>query len=235
MESSPSNSASSSSPSPSFSSSSVNNNGNNTINTSDVTWRGMNLPFRLRSPLSLMLEYSGMMSSNREDSAPVAGASPPQLRPRPQVQSGSGSGCSGTGEVAIRIIGAGEQENNGVGLGSAAAASSSSSSSISPPIHMSELGTLGCDGMIGGNRSGVPRLNLNDPETRRLILLDQPVREVPISEVYGQRYDIQQAAKWMEQLLPFSLLLLVVFIRQHLQGTATTASAYALGLFVSDV
>lgn len=34
-----------------------------------------------------------------------------------------------------------------------------------------------------------------------------------------QRYDIQQVAGWIEQILPFSLLLLVVFIRQHLQGT----------------
>jgi E3 ubiquitin-protein ligase RNFT1 len=35
-----------------------------------------------------------------------------------------------------------------------------------------------------------------------------------------QRYDIQQVARWVEQILPFSLLLLVVFIRQHLQGGA---------------
>ncbi|KAK4358236.1 hypothetical protein RND71_023846 [Anisodus tanguticus] len=33
-----------------------------------------------------------------------------------------------------------------------------------------------------------------------------------------QRYDIQQVARWIEQFLPFTLLLLVVFIRQHLQG-----------------
>ncbi|CAN1333864.1 RING finger and transmembrane domain-containing protein 2 [Linum perenne] len=37
-----------------------------------------------------------------------------------------------------------------------------------------------------------------------------------------QRYDIQQAARWIEQVLPFSLLLLVVFIRQHLQGFFVT-------------
>ncbi|CAA6654573.1 unnamed protein product [Spirodela intermedia] len=37
-----------------------------------------------------------------------------------------------------------------------------------------------------------------------------------------QRYDIQQAARWIEQILPFSLLLLVVFIRQHLQGFFVT-------------
>ncbi|XP_062206731.1 uncharacterized protein LOC133883150 [Phragmites australis] len=37
-----------------------------------------------------------------------------------------------------------------------------------------------------------------------------------------QRYDIQQVARWVEQILPFSLLLLVVFIRQHLQGFFVT-------------
>lgn len=33
-----------------------------------------------------------------------------------------------------------------------------------------------------------------------------------------QRYDVHHVARWIEQILPFSLLLLVVFIRQHLQG-----------------
>ncbi|OIT03705.1 PREDICTED: RING finger and transmembrane domain-containing protein 2-like [Nicotiana attenuata] len=37
-----------------------------------------------------------------------------------------------------------------------------------------------------------------------------------------QRYDIQQAARLIEQILPFSLLLVVVFIRQHLQGFFVT-------------
>ncbi|KAL6179023.1 hypothetical protein ACLB2K_050539 [Fragaria x ananassa] len=39
-----------------------------------------------------------------------------------------------------------------------------------------------------------------------------------------QRYDIQQVARWIEQVLPFLLLLLVVFIRQHLQGTSFVTS-----------
>jgi E3 ubiquitin-protein ligase RNFT1 len=39
-----------------------------------------------------------------------------------------------------------------------------------------------------------------------------------------QRYDIQQVARWVEQILPFSLLLLVVFIRQHLQGVPHLSS-----------
>jgi hypothetical protein len=37
-----------------------------------------------------------------------------------------------------------------------------------------------------------------------------------------QRYDIQQVASWIEQILPFSLLLLIVFVRQHLQGFFVT-------------
>ena len=34
----------------------------------------------------------------------------------------------------------------------------------------------------------------------------------------SSRYDIQNLAKWVEEILPYSLLLLVVFIRQHLKG-----------------
>ncbi|XP_076953610.1 uncharacterized protein LOC143627733 [Bidens hawaiensis] len=37
-----------------------------------------------------------------------------------------------------------------------------------------------------------------------------------------QRYDLQQVSRWIEQILPFSLLLIVVFIRQHLQGFFVT-------------
>uniref|UniRef100_A0A6N2LYC1 RING-type domain-containing protein n=1 Tax=Salix viminalis TaxID=40686 RepID=A0A6N2LYC1_SALVM len=34
----------------------------------------------------------------------------------------------------------------------------------------------------------------------------------------SERYDIQNLARWIEHVLPFSLLLLLVFVRQHLQG-----------------
>lgn len=33
-----------------------------------------------------------------------------------------------------------------------------------------------------------------------------------------QIYDIQNLARWIEHVHPFSLLLLLVFVRQHLQG-----------------
>ncbi|GER50868.1 RING/U-box superfamily protein [Striga asiatica] len=48
-----------------------------------------------------------------------------------------------------------------------------------------------------------------------------------------QRYDIQQAARWLEQILPFSLLLLIVFIRQHLRGFVITIFS-TIVLYKSD-
>ncbi|KAK9159357.1 hypothetical protein Scep_005931 [Stephania cephalantha] len=50
-----------------------------------------------------------------------------------------------------------------------------------------------------------------------------------------QRYDIQQVARWIEQVLPFSLLLLVVFIRQHLQGFFVTIWIAAVMFKSNDI
>ncbi|GAV74670.1 LOW QUALITY PROTEIN: hypothetical protein CFOL_v3_18151 [Cephalotus follicularis] len=51
-----------------------------------------------------------------------------------------------------------------------------------------------------------------------------------------QRYDIQQATRWIKQVLPFSLLLLVVFIRQHLQVTGFFVSLWiVVVMFKSNV
>lgn len=50
-----------------------------------------------------------------------------------------------------------------------------------------------------------------------------------------QRYDIQQVARWVEQILPFSLLLLVVFIRQHLQGFFVTIWIAAVMFKSNDI
>nr|XP_011470999.1 PREDICTED: uncharacterized protein LOC105353484 [Fragaria vesca subsp. vesca] len=55
------------------------------------------------------------------------------------------------------------------------------------------------------------------PKNMRPGRVGMPWRRIRGISAY-QRYDIQQVARWIEQVLPFSLLLLVVFIRQHLQG-----------------
>ncbi|KAK9063307.1 hypothetical protein SSX86_017177 [Deinandra increscens subsp. villosa] len=50
-----------------------------------------------------------------------------------------------------------------------------------------------------------------------------------------QRYDMQQISRWIEQILPFSLLLLIVFIRQHLQGFFVTIYVTAFMYKSNDI
>lgn len=50
-----------------------------------------------------------------------------------------------------------------------------------------------------------------------------------------QRYDFQQLARWIEQVLPFSVLLLMVFIRQHLQGFLVTLWISAVMIKSNDL
>lgn len=50
-----------------------------------------------------------------------------------------------------------------------------------------------------------------------------------------QRYDLQQAARLIEQIIPFSLLLLLVFIRQHLQGFFVTIYITAFMFKSNDI
>lgn len=106
---------------------------------------------------------------------------------------------SGGGEVAIRIIGNEEQD--------AAAAESDIT------------GTAAQSEALGGGSASSPTGEGGESVTGGDAAASSPY----------QRYDIQQAARWIEQILPFSLLLLVVFIRQHLQGTTTLLS---LSLFL---
>ncbi|KAL3015022.1 hypothetical protein AAZX31_06G134300 [Glycine max] len=161
-----------------------------------VTWFGMSFPFR--SPLSLVMDYCA-----REDSAePVIII--PRTRPRFQAHAESASAsssdsdenaCNGAAEeVAIRIIGAGEQESG----------SSPSSSS------RGRGGEPGCEEAVVG-RSGM----LSSEARRRMA--EERVPLVSLDDGIGG-----QVAKWIEQILPFSLLLLIVFIRQHLQGFFVT-------------
>lgn len=119
---------------------------------------------------------------------------------------GINSNGGGGGEVAIRIIGNAEQDEVAESdiTGAAQTTEVPGSSSASPVG-----GGTGEGGeSVGGDAAAASR--------------DSPY----------QRYDIQQAARWIEQILPFSLLLLVVFIRQHLQGTLLTPLIYCLCFYI---
>jgi E3 ubiquitin-protein ligase RNFT1 len=218
---------SSSSPSLSSASSSSSFGGINTDdNNGGVTWYGMRLPVNpFLSPISFLLDYSGILRSSNDSEGMIVnnGVSGSELRS--QVDAGGAVAGSSAGEVAIRIIGAGENIHNQDG----------------------EVGYDDCGEELIGERSGMPGLGENDAEGRGGIEASEGVPLVSSSsssslagsgqvdgEAAGngtennrdssshQRYDIQLVAKWIEQILPFSLLLLVVFIRQHLQGIITS-------------
>ncbi|KAH9767629.1 RING-type domain-containing protein [Citrus sinensis] len=127
-----------------------------------------------RSPLSLLLEYSRVMSTSQEseqDRLMVNADS--EARGQTQLPNSALS----TGEVSIQII---RQEN-----GEATGAGEDN------------------EGNAIGEGETVP-LAASEGSTSR--------------EGSYQSYDIHQFARWVEQVLPFSLLLLVVFVRQHLQA-----------------
>ncbi|XP_019412727.1 PREDICTED: RING finger and transmembrane domain-containing protein 1-like [Lupinus angustifolius] len=129
----------------------------------------------LRSPLSALLEYSGILRHN-----PIPIPIPihvPNIRESAETTAGAGAGA---GEVSIRIIVPSDSE----------------------PHHHHH-----------NHHHHQPFSSLS-------------------SSSY-QRYDIQHAARCLEQILPFSLLFLLLFIRQHFQGFFVTIWIAAL-LFKSN-
>lgn len=191
------------------------------------------------SPLSTLLEYSGILRSrpNHPDSDSLLNSSGlsagyrdhshTTTRPDdsgPLAASAGGNGGIG-GEVSIRIIGAGEQENDRVGTSLPSpmigqAATTHNEVLIQPVPRTASAPSLTPALDVQGDSRTEPQsvnasLNAEAPD-------GAGVNHNRDSSY--QRYDIQQAARWIEQVLPFSLLLLVVFIRQHLQGIFFSSS-----------
>ncbi|CAL5390051.1 unnamed protein product [Camellia sinensis] len=181
----------------------------------------------LNSPLSTLLEYSGILRTR--SSHPESGRlinSGVSVGFQDHVNNDSAVPANG-GEVAIRIIGAGEQDHDRSGtvlpsstlaqmrevtaenqvyvqpIGRTASATSVSSALDGQGDSRSDRGA-GESVSQSLNGGGVDGAGANSRDS-----------------LY-QRYDIQQAARWIEHILPFSLLLLVIFIRQHLQGFFVT-------------
>ncbi|GFY83543.1 RING/U-box superfamily protein [Actinidia rufa] len=160
----------------------------------------------LRAPVSTLLEYSGVLRPRRDhheaENLIVDGRDEQFHRRSSDFGSESGSG-----EVSIRIIGAGEQEN--VGFEESEEAIGQISGGAGP--------RLGDEGGDGGEVGGGERASSGaSPSATDAGNGDGGGGNGGRDSSY-QRYDIQQVARWVEQVLPFSLLLLVVFIRQHLQ------------------
>ncbi|KAG8380991.1 hypothetical protein BUALT_Bualt06G0074400 [Buddleja alternifolia] len=176
----------------------------------------------LQFPISSLLEYSGVLRPRPE--YPYSDASP--LLPETTnatvriqnpsnsdsinsngdvgVSTNSSNSSGSNGEVAIRIIG----DNDRIGVVNNGGENGAGS-------RAEEESMVGADDVNGNNTNGSD---------------DNHNREAPSY----QRYDIQQVARWVEQILPFSLLLLVVFIRQHLPGTIKNPSKIQFGFYCLD-
>ncbi|KAL6531178.1 hypothetical protein OROHE_014247 [Orobanche hederae] len=187
--------------------------------------RTLQFPFLrfLQFPVSSLLEYSGILTPRPD--YPYSEAHP--LLPRNMSATvnlhnprssesidsssdgvdGSGNsengagGSSSNGEVSIRIIG--ERDMIGVVTNG-----ENDVSGAGLDVEESMAGADVVNGNVGSRSNSEGNNNSN--------------------ESAYQRYDIQQMARWVEQILPFSLLLFVVFIRQHFQG-------FAIAIYVTAV
>lgn len=187
-----------------------------------------------QSPLSAILEYSGILRarpSHQENEGlidgRIGGVAHEHALSRGENSSVS---SSGGGEVSIRIIGAAEQEHmrSGLAMGQVREVDSGESG-------VSESQIVGSNGAIGeGSASSSSSPSLASEE-------NSPSGNSEGEAGNGggnnrdssyQRYDIQQVARWVEQVLPFSALLLVVFIRQHLQGIRFFFFFFSMCVFV---
>ncbi|XP_030466816.2 uncharacterized protein LOC115685826 isoform X2 [Syzygium oleosum] len=170
----------------------------------------------IQSPISTLLEYSGLLRTR-----------PNHLETEPLFHGGVSGGLHGRaedstvtsndGEVSIRIIGAGEQEHHRERAGLVVGQQAREAGATNEASTRSSAAIAAADGQ-GDARSGAGE-GASQPGNGGG---DSEGGEANGRESSYQRYDIQQAARWIEQILPFSLLLLVVFIRQHLQGFFVT-------------
>lgn len=166
----------------------------------------------LPRPLSALLEFTGLMHGRAHSSVSEQGVA----MSTSSVGQNSDSERAGDGgaEVSIRIFGVGEPDQDRV-EDSSAVVSSRNSTDASTSQSLSTLLPM----RISSNDSSPNDATLphsSNAEERG---------EAPDTEAAGngreaasQRYDFQQLARWIEQALPFTILLLMVFIRQHLQG-----------------
>lgn len=146
----------------------------------------------IRSPLSTLLEYSGILRFNHHHHH----HNPNNTDPLSDQIHNDG------GEVSIRIIGPSESDHHHHQH------HIRREEEPPPPHPQRDSGVAPQNANVNVNANANANANGGDAEAAGPNGRDSSY----------QRYDIQHAARWLEQILPFSLLLLLVFIRQHLQG-----------------
>ncbi|XWS22042.1 hypothetical protein CRYUN_Cryun29cG0001000 [Craigia yunnanensis] len=160
----------------------------------------------IQAPISALLEYSSLLRTTRS-----IHQEPDSLIPNQNLEN-STSSLANNGEVDIRIIGAGDHESerdaSGMVVGQLGEVTSHNEVSLG-------LGTS--DGQEGDSRSSNRGVATGEEGVFHLsrsgsVSADAEAGVGGGTEVNNstdssyQRYDIQQAARWIEQVLPFSLL-----------------------------
>ncbi|XP_023737752.1 uncharacterized protein LOC111885744 isoform X1 [Lactuca sativa] len=168
-------------------------NGNNPFSASNF----------FRSPVCAFLEYMGILQTQSIIHSDSSGS----LINSGRTRNDSSPSMDDSSEVSIRIAGSGEQNINQSSTVGTATQSESLVHSISRAVSAATMDTQGDSrsdqgGAVSGN---------GDVESADGIGVNNS------RDSTYQRYDLQQAARLVEQVLPFSLLLLVVFIRQHFE------------------
>ncbi|KAL6146370.1 hypothetical protein ACLB2K_057050 [Fragaria x ananassa] len=194
----------------------------------------------IQAPLSALLEYSGLLrgrSGHQEAESLIGGRSAAAFREQHHAQTEQ---ASNDGEVSIRIIDAGEQENDREG-GGLVVGQLRESGLLQNDVSGQHIARVGSVSLVSEEGQVDGRTDIGSGEG-----ISQSVNGGADGEAGDgagangrdssyQRYDIQQAARWIEQVLPFSLLLLVVFIRQHLQGFFVTIWIAAVMFKSNDI
>ncbi|CAA2986907.1 RING finger and transmembrane domain-containing 2-like [Olea europaea subsp. europaea] len=174
----------------------------------------------IRSPISTLLEHTGVLRVRPD--RPYSEAHPfipENTNTNSQIPNNLNSinsnditnSSNNHGEVSIRIVGAGEQDGDRVDENDGENEQPGSGLGLGTEESAVVTNDLNGNGTTGSG-------NENNGETSSY-----------------QRYDIQQVARWIEQILPISLLLLVVFIRQHLQGFFATIWITAIMFKSNDI
>ncbi|PRQ42636.1 putative transcription factor C2H2 family [Rosa chinensis] len=194
----------------------------------------------IQAPLSALLEYSGLLrgrSSHQEAESLIGGRSAAAFR---EHHHGQVDQSSNDGEVSIRIIGAGEQEHDREG-GGLVVGQLRESSLLQNDVSGQPIARVGSVTVVSEEGQGDGRTDVGSGDGMSQSMNGSADGEAGDGagangrDSSYQRYDIQQAARWIEQVLPFSLLLLVVFIRQHLQGFFVTIWIAAVMFKSNDI
>ncbi|KAK1694061.1 hypothetical protein QYE76_010758 [Lolium multiflorum] len=168
----------------------------------------------LQAPLAALLEYSGVVP-------PGPGPQTPQ-QALPSSSSSESDGllsaaAAGDGEVSIRIQGDPDAPAaSATGTPPQDSIEATAASDVDPASVAGRGAAADAEASGGGSGGGGATGN-------------------GAGDRAYQRYDVHHVARWIEQILPFSLLLLVVFIRQHLQGFFVTIWIAAVMFKSNDI